>query len=163
MSDVDARALRRVAGHFPTGVTVVTATHEGRPCGLTVNSFTSVSLEPPLVLVCLARSARAYACVDAEGRFAVNILAQGQEEIARVFASNSEDKFSEVAYRLSPHGSPIIDGVHAWLDCEVVARQPGGRTHVIYVARVGALAAGRGRPLVFHAGRYRALGPATTR
>lgn len=163
MSEVDAQALRRVAGHFPTGVAVVTATREGRPCGLTVNSFTSVSLEPPLVLVCLARSARAYACVDAAGRFVVNVLAEGQEEIARVFASKAEDKFSGVSYRLSPHGSPIIEGVHAWLECAAVARYPGGRTHTIYVARVDALAAGHGLPLVFHAGQYRGLGPATAR
>ncbi|MDE3112500.1 MAG: flavin reductase family protein [Chloroflexota bacterium] len=163
MSEVEAQELRRVAGHFPTGVTVVTATHGGRPCGMTVNSFASVSLEPPLVLVCLAHAARAYACVDAAGRFAVNVLAEGQEAVARAFASKVEDKFADVAYRTSPHGSPILDGAHAWLDCEVVARHPGGRTHTIYVARVVALAAGRGHPLVFHAGQYRGLGPATTR
>ncbi len=164
MSDVDPRELRRVAGHFATGVTVVTAARDARPCGLTVNSFASVSLDPPLVLVCLARSARAYACIDAAERFAVNVLAEGQEEIARVFASKmAEDKFAGVPYRRSPHGLPIIDGVHAWLECEPIARHPGGRTHTIYVARVTDLAAGEGRPLVFHAGRYERLGRATAR
>jgi 3-hydroxy-9,10-secoandrosta-1,3,5(10)-triene-9,17-dione monooxygenase reductase component len=157
MTDVDAASLRRVASHFPTGVTIVTTTHDGSPCGLTVNSFASVSLDPPLVLVCLARSARAYACVDAEGRFVVNVLAEGQEEIARLFASRSEDKFAEVAHRPSPRGAPIIDGAHAWIECDVVARYPGGHTHTIYVARVTALAAGHGRPLVFHTGQYRGL------
>lgn len=161
MTEVEAADLRRVAGHFTTGVAVVTTTREGGPCGLTVNSFTSVSLDPPLVLVCLARSARAYGCVDGAGRFAVNVLAEGQEGIARLFASRSEDKFGGLAYRLSRRGSPILDGVHAWLECEVVARHPGGQTHTIYIARVVALATGHGRPLVFHGGQYRSL--ATTR
>lgn len=157
MTSVDAADLRRVAGHFTTGVTVVTATQEGRPCGLTVNSFTSVSLDPPLVLVCLARSARAYGCVDRAGRFVVNVLAEGQEDVARLFASRSEDKFGGLAYHASRHGNPIIDGAHAWLECEVVARHPGGHTHTIYVARVIDLASGRGRPLIFHGGQYRSL------
>jgi flavin reductase (DIM6/NTAB) family NADH-FMN oxidoreductase RutF len=151
---VDADELRRVAGRFPTGVTVVTATHEGRPCGLTVNSFASVSLDPPLVLVCVSHAARAFKCVDAEGRFAVNVLAEGQDSIARLFASTASDKFADLEHRASPHGNPVLDGVHAWLDCEVIARHPGGRTHTVYVARVTALAAGTGRPLVFHGGRY---------
>ncbi len=164
MSTVDADALRRVAGHFPTGVTVVTTIHDGRPCGLTVNSFTSVSLDPPLVLVCVARSARAYACIDAEGRFTVNVLSERQEAIARLFSSkDAEDKFGGLAHRPSPHGFPILDGAHAWLDCEVVARHPGGDTHAIYVARVTALATGTGGPLIFHAGKYTGLGGATDR
>lgn len=154
---VDAGELRRVAGRFPTGVAVVSTTHEGRPCGLTVNSFASVSLDPPLVLVCVSRAARAFACVDAEGRFTVNVLAEGQDALARLFGSTASDKFADIGHRPSPHGDPIIDGVHAWLDCEVVARHEGGRTHTIYVARVTALADGTGRPLVFHGGRYGGL------
>ena len=162
MSAVDAESLRRVAGHFPTGVTVLTTVHDGRACGLTVNSFTSVSLDPPLVLACVAHSARAYACIDAEGRFTVNVLSEGQEAIARLFSSKvAEDKFGGLAHRPSPHGFPILDGAHAWIDCEVVARHPGGNTHTIYVARVTALAAGTGRPLIFHLGRYAGLGGAT--
>jgi 3-hydroxy-9,10-secoandrosta-1,3,5(10)-triene-9,17-dione monooxygenase reductase component len=161
---VDADSLRRVAGHFVTGVAVVTTVHEGRPCGLTVNSFTSVSLDPPLVLVSVARSARAYRCIEAEGRFAVNVLSEGQEEIARLFASKAaEDKFGGLAQRASPHGFPILDGAHAWLDCEVVARHPGGNTHTIYVARVTALGSTAGRPLVFYGSRYVGLGAATDR
>lgn len=151
---VEGHDLRRVAGRFPTGVTVVTTTHEGRPCGLTVNSFASLSLDPPLVLVCVSRAARAYACIEATGRFTVNVLAEGQDRIARVFASRATDKFAHVGHRRSPQGGPILDGVHAWLDCEVAARHPGGRTHTVYVGRVTALATGPGRPLVFHGGRY---------
>jgi flavin reductase (DIM6/NTAB) family NADH-FMN oxidoreductase RutF len=160
LSEVGGEDLRRVAGHFPTGVAVVTTTHEGGPCGLTVNSFASVSLDPPLVLVCVAHAARAYACVEAEGHFVVNVLGEGQERIARVFASLAHEKFTGVGHRPSPRGDPILDGVHAWIECDVVARHPGGRTHTIYVGRVTALAVGHGRPLVFHGGRYTALADA---
>jgi 3-hydroxy-9,10-secoandrosta-1,3,5(10)-triene-9,17-dione monooxygenase reductase component len=154
---VEGADLRRVAARFPTGVTVVTTTHEGRPCGLTVNSFASVSLDPPVVLVCVSRAARAFKCIDAEGRFTVNVLSEGQEPIARLFASTATDKFAGLDHRPSPHGGPILAGAHAWLDCDVIARHAGGRTHTIYVGRVTALAAGTGRPLVFHMGRYGAL------
>ena len=157
MSEVDGAALRRVAGHFATGVTVVTAAADGRPCGLTVNSFASVSLDPPLVLVCLSRIARAYPCVDAAPRFVVNVLAEGQDDLARVFASTSTDKFAAFEHTSSPGGAPVFRGVHAWFECETIARHPGGRTHTIHVARVTALATGHGRPLIFHSGRYGSL------
>ncbi len=155
---VDGRELRRIAGRYPTGVTVVTTTSDGRPCGLTVNSFASVSLDPPLILVSIAHKARAHACIEATGRFAVNVLAEGQEEVARVFASTSEAKFEGLSHRTSALGDPILDGVHAWLDCEVAKRHGGGSTHTIYVARVVAMGEGTGRPLIFYSGAYRALG-----
>lgn len=161
--DVPGLELRRVAGHFPTGVTVVTTTDAGRPCGITVNSFASVSLEPPLVLVSISRAARAYACIEASGRFAVNVLAEGQERLARIFASTSEGKFEGLTFSPSPSGNPLLAGIHAWLDCDVVERHPGGRTHTIYVARVGRLATGSGRPLVFYAGAYTRLEADTPR
>lgn len=157
---VDGEALRRVAGHFPTGVTVVTAAWEGRPCGLTINSFASVSLDPPTVLVCVSRAARANACIEAAGRYAVNVLAEGQEALARVFASKTESKFAGVAYHTSPNGAPIFDGAHAWIECDVVARHPGGHTHTIYVGRVTALGTGQGRPLIVHGGRFARVGGA---
>ncbi|OGO71968.1 MAG: hypothetical protein A3H36_08420 [Chloroflexi bacterium RIFCSPLOWO2_02_FULL_71_16] len=157
MSPVAAGDLRRVAGRFPTGVTVVTATAAGRPCGLTVSSFTSVSLEPPLVLVCIARTARAYACFEAAQKFAVNVLADDQEAVARLFASLSEDKFRGLAYRPSPAGHPLLEGVHAWLDCETAARYEAG-THTVYLARVTDLGAGSGRPLLFYRSAYARLG-----
>jgi len=149
--------LRRIAGHFPTGVAVVTAHRAGAPCGLTVNSFTTVSLEPPLILVCIARHARAHACMAEARRFAVNVLAEDQEDLARLFASLAEDKFAGLAYSLSPGGAPLLQGSHAWLDCEEVGRHDGGRTHDIVVGRVTAGAAGRGRPLAFYASRYARL------
>ena len=149
--------LRRVAGRFATGVTVVAATCDGVPGGLTVNSFASVSLDPPLVLVCISRAARAYRCVDGAGGFAASILAEDQEDVARLFASLDEDKFAKVGHHPSPRGHPLIAGACAWLDCEVVARHAGG-THTIFVARVTGLGAADGRPLLFHGGRYARLG-----
>lgn len=160
MTEVDGPTLRRIAGNFPTGVTVVTAVHDGRPCGLTVNSFASVSLDPPLILVCISRRSRAYRCLEAAGRFAVNVLADDQEGLARLFASLAEEKFAGLSYRRSPGGSPILDGVHAWLDCEVTERHPGGNTHTIFVARVTTLEAASGSPLAFYRGSYRPLGSA---
>lgn len=136
--------------------------HEGRPCGLTVSSFTSVSLEPPLVLVCIARTARACACFEAARGSAVNVLAEDQERISRLFARLAEDKFREIADRPSPAGHPLLDGAHAWLDCEVVARYEGG-THAIYVARVTDLGIGTGLPPIFHRVHYARLDVATPR
>lgn len=162
--DVDGPTLRRIAGHFPTGVTIVTTLHEGRPCGLTVNSFASVSLDPPTVLICLGHTARAYTCVEATGRFAVNVLAEHQEAIARVFADKTiEEKFAGLRHGPSPGGQPLLEGIHAWLDCEVTARHPGGRTHTIFVARVTAVGVGEGQPLLFHLGTYGRIGAATPR
>lgn len=155
---VEGSELRRVAGHFPTGVSVVTATAaDGRPCGLTVNSFTSVSLEPPLVLVCISTAARAHVCIEARRAFGVNVLSEGQEAIARAFASTVEDKFGQLEHHPSPAGHPLFAGIHAWLDCEVVEHGHGGVTHTIFIARVTGLGVGSGRPLVFHAGRYTKL------
>lgn len=160
MSPIDPVELRRVWGHFATGVTIVTASREGTPCGLTVNSFTSFSLEPPLVLICLNRSARSYPCVEEAGRFAVNVLERGQEELSRRFASREEEgKFAGLSFRPGAKtGAPILDGVHAWLECRVLERFPGG-THTVFVASVESLWAGEGEPLLFHRGRYATLAP----
>ena len=159
MSAVDPLALRRIAGRFATGVTVVTTVHRDSLCGITVNSFTTVSLRPPLVLISIAKKARAHACLEGSGRFAVNILAEGQDHLARLFASLAEDKFAGLRYRLSPSGQPLLTGTHAWLDCEVVSRRSGGRTHTLYTASVTAVGAGRGRPLIFHRRAYASIAP----
>lgn len=154
MRTVDPGAYRRVAGRFATGVTVVTAVAGGRPCGITVSSFTSVSLEPPVVLIAVARKARAHACLETTGTFAVNVLADTQEPLARLFASLAEDKFRGIRYRLSPGGAPLLPGIHGWLDCAVRATHPGGRTHTLFLAEVTAVGAGRGRPLLYHRSAY---------
>lgn len=161
LEEVSGPDLRRIAGLFATGVSVVTSSSDGVPCGITVNSFASVSLDPPLVLICVALKARSYRCIDNSGRFAVNVLSEDQEPLARLFASLEEDKFTGLSFHTSPSGSPLLEGIHAWLDCEVVARHGGGRTHTIFLGRVVALSNGPvGRPLVFHAGGYTRLDPA---
>ena len=153
---LDRLELRRVAGYFATGVAVVTSERDRAPCGLTVNSFTSLSLDPPLVLVCFDRGARSLPCVDVAGRFAVNVLAEGQEDLSRLFASKEEQKFTTVRTRPGATGLPLLVGAHAYLECTVTERHDGG-DHVIFIGRVDAVSAGEGRPLLFYRGRYDGL------
>lgn len=153
---VDPIELRGVLSMFPTGVTVVATRHvpEGA-CGLTANAFTSVSLEPPLVLVVVDRSSNTFPCIEGRGFFSVNVLAAGQENLAIAFARKGEDKFGEVPHRLGRSGAPLIDGAAAWLECNVESAHPGG-DHVILVARVDRMEPpDEDRPpLVFHRGSY---------
>jgi len=132
----DPRALRNAFGCFMTGVTVVTTLDAaGAPRGFTANSFTSVSLDPPLLLVCLAKQSRSLATFTEAQGFAVNVLAEDQREISMTFARPGEDRFSGIGWHLGPQGSPVLDGVSAWFDCarhEVV----DAGDHVILVGRV---------------------------
>jgi flavin reductase (DIM6/NTAB) family NADH-FMN oxidoreductase RutF len=149
-------ALRR----FAAGVTVVTSrAATGQPVGLTASAFTAVSLEPPLVLVCVDRTARAHDPLAAHGWFAVNVLTGRQEELSRRFASALEDKFAGVAHREGPARLPVLDDVLAWLACRVVARHPAG-DHTIFVGEVEATGAGGGPPappLVYFDSAYHRL------
>jgi flavin reductase (DIM6/NTAB) family NADH-FMN oxidoreductase RutF len=153
---VDPIELRSVLSLFPTGVTVVATRHvpEGA-CGLTANAFTSVSLEPPLVLVSVDRSSNTFPCIERRGFFSVNVLAAGQEHLAIAFALKGEDKFGEVPHRRGGSGAPFIDGAVAWLECRVEAAHPGG-DHAILVARVERMERPDEErpPLVFHRGSY---------
>lgn len=115
---LDPRALRAAFGSFLTGVTVVTAMDaEDKPLGFTANSFTSVSLDPALLLVCLAKRSYNYAALTGAGGFAVNILAEDQEAVSNTFARPSEDRFANIGWRRGPHGAPVLDGAAAWFDC----------------------------------------------
>lgn len=155
---VDARELRKALGAFVTGVTVVTTVdREGTPRGFTANSFTSVSLDPPLVLVCVAKSAASCAVFTAAGQFAVNILAEGQRDVSAAFASRSADKFAGVGWRAERTGSPILEDVAAWLDCDLHETVDAG-DHVILLGRVRAFAHARLGPLGYHRGAYLDLG-----
>lgn len=138
MTRLDPRALRNAFGTFMTGVTVVTAHDEnGDPLGFTANSFTSVSIDPPLVLVCLANSSRNYdALVNASG-FAVNILSESQIDVSNTFARPVEDRFASVSWRKGPKGAPILDGVSAWFDCGMHKTIDAG-DHAILVGEVVA-------------------------
>lgn len=132
----DARALRDAFGSFLTGVTVVT-THnaDGAPIGFTANSFTSVSLDPPLLLVCLAKTSRNYAVLTEAKGFGVNILAEDQKDVSNTFARPVEDRFAAVEWKKGPHGSPVFADVAAWFDCSMHDHVDAG-DHVILIGRV---------------------------
>lgn len=157
---LDAQAFRTVMGTFPTGVTVVTVTGvAGDPLGLTVNSFTSVSLEPPLILVCIARSSATHDRLTEAGRFAVNVLAADQEELAVRFAAEpAAGRFRGVAWNVGPGRVPLLEGVAAWLSCALEAVHPGG-DHSIVVGRVEEAAATGCGALAFYRGSFGAAAP----
>jgi 3-hydroxy-9,10-secoandrosta-1,3,5(10)-triene-9,17-dione monooxygenase reductase component len=151
---VDPRVMRDVLGHFASGVTVVTAVGPDGPIGFTCQSFSSLSLDPPLVALAPARTSSTWPRLRAAGRFCVNVLAEEQSGLSQAFARSGTDKFAGVSWAPSPHGSPMLDGVVAWIDSELWAEYDGG-DHTIVVARVLDLGADADRsPLVFHRGNY---------
>jgi flavin reductase (DIM6/NTAB) family NADH-FMN oxidoreductase RutF len=151
----DQRNYRDALGSYPTGVTVVAARdRRGRPVGITVNSFTSVSLEPPLVLWSIARSSANFADFAEASHFSVNVLAEDQVEISQRFARAGGDKFTGLRYTEGLAQIPLIPGSLAQLECATEARHDGG-DHVIIIGRVLRIAWRDGEPLVFHRGRYR--------
>jgi 3-hydroxy-9,10-secoandrosta-1,3,5(10)-triene-9,17-dione monooxygenase reductase component len=154
---MDQRRFRDTVGAFPTGVTVVTARGAGGPAGLTTNAFTSLSLDPPLVLVCFDNASRTLPVVRESGRFAVNVLRRGQEELAAVFASKrvQADKFADVAHA-ERDGVPVLDDALAWLVCSVTELLPGG-DHTVGIGAVEAMESFDGEPLLFWRGGYREL------
>ena len=129
ISPIDPRELRTALGAFVTGVTVVTTLDaEGHPRGFTANSFTSVSLDPALVLVCLGKHSSSREIFATAGRFAVNILAEEQKAVSSTFASKVADRFAGLDWRVAETGSPIIADVVTWLDCETHDIIDGGRS-----------------------------------
>jgi len=153
---LDGRQLRELMGHFPTGVAIVTVAHDGSWYGMTVNSLTSVSLEPPLILVCLLRGTRTACAVRARGAFAVNILASSQDALARRFARpGSEDRYAGLQTRVGPGGLPLLPAL-AHLCCEVREVRDGG-DHEIFIAEVHSGDACERSPLVFHRGCFHGL------
>ena len=133
--------FRQVAGQFATGVTVVTTQCEGKPAGITVNAFSSVSLEPPLVLVCIDLISNTLPFIRESGAFAINILTNEQEHLSRCFATASEERFENfchASFHTAATGSPIIDDVLAFIDTRIVAEYPGG-DHVIFLGEVMAM------------------------
>lgn len=157
---IDGATFRKVLGHYPTGVCVVTATGaDGSPTGLAVGSFTSVSLDPPLVAFFPDKGSSSWPRIAAAGRFCVNVLGSEQEALCRRFATRGADKFAGVSHRLSAGGSPILDEVVAWIDCSLHAVHEAG-DHYIVLGRVIELDLERaGKPLLFFRGRYGAFVP----
>jgi 3-hydroxy-9,10-secoandrosta-1,3,5(10)-triene-9,17-dione monooxygenase reductase component len=151
---VDQDVLREVLGHFASGVTVVTAATAEGPIGFTCQSFSSLSLDPPLVVFAPARTSRTWPQLREIGRFCVNVLAEGQDAVSRNFARSAADKFAGVPWTTSRHGAPVLEGIVAWIDGELWAEYDGG-DHTIAVARVLDLGAHSDRrPLLFHRGAY---------
>ncbi|MEA5454208.1 flavin reductase [Sinomonas sp. JGH33] len=152
----DVRDLRTALGQFATGVTVVTTrSADGSRVGMTANSFTSVSMEPPLVLWCPSKRAPSLADFEASTHFAINILASDQHVLSRQFATPADDKFAGVRCADGVSGVPLIDGAVATFQCRTVARHDAG-DHVVYIGQVEEYANNGGEPLVFHAGSYHA-------
>ncbi|WP_217423938.1 flavin reductase family protein [Agromyces sp. Marseille-P2726] len=155
------RLFRDVLGHFPTGVAVITSVgDDGQPIGMAVGSFTSVSLDPPLVAFLPDRGSSTFPAIRNAGRFCVNVLAGGQEDICRTFATRGADRFGSVEWRPAPHtGSPVLDGVVAWIDCELGDVHEAG-DHDIVIGRVLHLeVANPTLPLLFFQGGYGTFAP----
>ncbi len=152
---IDAGHFRRVLGHYPTGVCVVTAQDpDVGPVGLTVGSFTSVSLDPPLVAFYPMRGSSTFESIAKAGNFCVNVLASDQERLCRLFASRQPDKFRDVSWHPSGLGSPILDEVVAWVDCRLTAVQEAG-DHLCVLGEVDSLSVGETTgPLMFFQGGY---------
>jgi flavin reductase (DIM6/NTAB) family NADH-FMN oxidoreductase RutF len=151
---LDQQALRSALGCFATGIAVVTTRGgDGLPVGLTVNSFNSVSLDPPLILWSISLSAPSLPAFRDHDGFAVNILAADQAEICMQFARGAEDKFSGVGWREGRFGVPLIEGAVAQFECSTHARHPGG-DHEIYLGRVVGLSASDTPPLVIWRGSF---------
>jgi 3-hydroxy-9,10-secoandrosta-1,3,5(10)-triene-9,17-dione monooxygenase reductase component len=149
----DPATYRTVLGHFATGVVLITA-QDGEPVGMACNSFTSVSLEPPLVLFCAAKSSSTWPRIERAGKWAANILAEDGEEVCRLFAQKGADRFAHVAFTIGRSGAPILDRALAFVDCETVAEHDAG-DHVIVVGAVLELGyASEGKPLLFYRGGY---------
>ena len=150
----DSARYRQVLGHFPTGVTVITAAGEPAPSGMAVGSFSSVSLDPPLVAFFAGKDSSTWPKIEAAGAFCVNVLGEDQEELSRRFASKEEDKFAGVGWAPASSGAPLLDGVLAWIDCTIDSVTDAG-DHVCVMGRVLDLGTGQERgPLVFFRGGY---------
>jgi flavin reductase (DIM6/NTAB) family NADH-FMN oxidoreductase RutF len=154
---LDPREIRRVMGHFATGVTIITTCgSDGTPYGLTANAFTSLSLDPPLCLVCVDRKAESFAHFYDSKVFTVNVLSREQEDLSNRFAKSGGDKFTGVATVPGHHGAPLIAGALAHLECRITDTVEAG-DHVIHVGGIEHVDISGGEPLLFFQGRYRTL------
>lgn len=157
---IDSSLFRDVMGRFATGVTIVTVQEAGAPHGMTVNSFTSVSLDPTLVLICLDRGAATTEMLSRTGRFTVNILSVDQRHLAQRFAEseNERDRFNGVEFTVSVEGTPILDDVLGYMTCTVKDIVDGG-DHLIFIGEVVALGYTKRdqQPLLYYRGNYKSF------
>jgi flavin reductase (DIM6/NTAB) family NADH-FMN oxidoreductase RutF len=153
---VDDAQFKLAMSHFASGVTVVTTEQDGAPFGMTVAAFSSLSLHPPLVLVCIEKSVRTHEAIAAAGKFGVSILSDTQADVSNRFASRTEDKFSGIPTHRGTTGVPLIDGAITTLECTVTEQLAGG-DHSIFVGEVVAIETAEGVPLVYYRSGYREL------
>ena len=160
MSTIDPTEFRRVLGHYPTGVTVVTGIEDGVPTGLAIGSFGSLSLDPPLVMFCPGRSSSSWPAIQRSGSFCVNVLAEDQDAVSTRFAGRDPNRFAGVPWGVRATGSPVIEGCLAWIDCEIESVHEAG-DHWIVIGRVADLGVDRAEvgPLIFFKGGYRRVSP----
>jgi 3-hydroxy-9,10-secoandrosta-1,3,5(10)-triene-9,17-dione monooxygenase reductase component len=159
-AEFDVRAFRDTMGQFCTGIVVVTGCTDGQPAGMAAQSFVSLSLDPPLVAVCPARTSTSWPKVRASGNFCINVLGAHQKPLCDLFARSGGDKFARVSWRRSVTGSPVLDGIVGYVDCVLEAEHDAG-DHVIAVGRVRDFATldAEAAPLVFFRGRYGQFAP----
>lgn len=153
---IDKATFKEALSHFASGVTVVTTAHDGHRHGITVASFASVSLTPPLVLVCIDKKGRSHDAIAAAGSFAVHVLGAGQEDLSRRFASAMEDRFEGLNTRTGALGVPLLDGAVATMECKLHSQLPGG-DHSIFVGEVVRAEVADAPPLVYHRRAYHQL------
>jgi len=153
----DAKELRRVMGMFATGVTVLTTRDaSGRPYGLTANAVTSLSLDPPLLIICIDKRAETHPHFFDSRCFVVNILSEDQEELSTHFAKSGGEKFGSLPYSINQDGVPVLEGTLAQVECRIIETHEGG-DHVIHIGEVRHAEVRGGRPLLFFQGKYRQL------
>jgi flavin reductase (DIM6/NTAB) family NADH-FMN oxidoreductase RutF len=154
---IEKNELRRIMGHFATGVTVITTiAKDGTPFGLTANAFMSVSLEPPLLLISVDKKAESYPHFEQSRVFTINILSDGQEGLSRRFAVSGGDKFEGIAYHRGANNVPILEETLAHIECRLYAAYDGG-DHTLYLGEILEAETREGRPLLFYRGGYRAF------
>ena len=154
---LDEAQFKLAMSHFASGVTVVTTEHDGTPYGMTVASFASLSLHPPLVLICIEQGVKSHDAIAAAARFGVSILAHEQSEISNRFASKKvEDRFAGTSWSRGELGMPLIDGAICAIECRVQAQLPGG-DHTIFVGEVESVRTHEAQPLVYFRSGYRQL------
>jgi flavin reductase (DIM6/NTAB) family NADH-FMN oxidoreductase RutF len=146
--------MREVLGHFVSGIVVITAAGPDGPLGFTCQSFASLSLDPPLISFAPSRTSTTWPLIREVGAFCVNVLAADHEELSAGFARSGADKFAGVPWRPGPSGSPVLEGVSAWIDCTLWNEYDGG-DHTVVVGRVLDLGAEQARlPLLYYRGQY---------
>lgn len=152
-SSFDTARFREVLGHFATGVTVVTGADADGPVGFTCQAFSSLSLDPPLVVIAPSLTSESWPRIAVVGRFCVNVLTEAQEALGRVFATKGSHKFDGVGWKPGATGAPVLADALSWVECNIEATYEGG-DHLIAVGRVVEMGVGTGTPLLFYRGGF---------